>query len=148
MKINKNELKKGLIDTRYYIFSHHEYSQLYRCYSLSIFNKETHVCARCLGVYPGILFGIIAYLFYTSELTNIALVFVLPLPALIDWSITSFTDFHGHNIIRTGTGIFLGTGYGLGILIFVSTLDARILAIGVIYSMVASILLFVSFETG
>lgn len=67
---------------------------------------------------------------------------VLPLPALIDWTVTNFTDRRGTNIIRTITGFSLGTGYGIGLGLFFGELNTGVFLIGLIYATVAVWLLY------
>ena len=70
---------------------------------------KLHVCARCLGLYP-ILITLVILQFYfhiPKEYENI-IIFILPLPAIVDWASNFIFDLKGYNWIRTLTGFFLG----------------------------------------
>lgn len=142
MRIDRTELRKGLRETRTFLLAHHLPSEFYRCYSPVLFGRRVHVCARCLGLYPGILGGVLAYLFGPGGGTNVVLVAFLPLPALVDWTVTTFSERRGTNIVRTLTGALLGCGYGLGLSIVVLEFNVQILAIGMVYAILAALLLY------
>lgn len=143
MDINWSELKKGLLRTSRYLLSHHEQSELHRCHSPLIFGRPVHICARCSGIYPGILFGFFSSLFVPAEIPSLILVGVLPLPALVDWSLTAFTDRRGSNAVRTVTGGLLGYGYGLGLMLVVLDVRLSVFAIGLAYGCIAAPLLWI-----
>ena len=87
--------------------SHHHPHQYNRCYRLG----KLHVCARCLGLYP-ILITLIILQFYVTvpqKYENI-IIFILPLPAIIDWASNFIFDLKGFNWLRTLTGFLLGIG--------------------------------------
>ncbi|WP_336328422.1 DUF2085 domain-containing protein [Halovenus sp. HT40] len=137
MGLDTGELREGLVETRKYLLSHHVPSEYHRCYSPVVAGRQLHVCARCLGIYPGIVFGILVTLLARPPLLLVA---VMPLPALLDWSLTTFTDRVGSNPVRTITGLLLGSGYGLGLgLLFDG--EFTVLAIGFGYAIVAAALL-------
>ncbi|WP_343749261.1 DUF2085 domain-containing protein [Halarchaeum salinum] len=141
MKIDISEFRRGVRRTRYYALSHHERDELYRCYTVTRFGRPRHLCARCTGVYPGIILGILAFMSASTTAPWLLLIGVLPAPALIDWTITSLVDCRGYNVARTITGSLLGSGYGLGVAHLVHSLDVRVLAIGVGYAVCAAIFL-------
>jgi uncharacterized membrane protein len=139
VKIDHTELRKGLAQTRQYVFSHHVPSEWYRCYTLLLRGRRIRVCARCLGIYPGIGLGLFA--FFRSLDSGSYLIALLPLPALLEWGVTSLTERRGYNLVRTATGALLGYGYGLGLGRLFGGSDVRILGIGVAYGLVAAWLL-------
>lgn len=141
MEIDKTELRKGIKETQQYLLSHHERDEWYRCYALVVFNRRIHICARCLGIYPGIIAGILTHLLWFNEFINHLLIALLPLPALADWSLTSFTKYQGYNVIRTTTGALLGCGYGLGIGVLLIGPNTVVFSIGLIYAFASVILL-------
>lgn len=100
-----------------------------------------HVCARCLGIYPGIAAGVLASLAAPAAFAHVLLVAVLPLPALVDWALTALVERRGYNAIRTTTGALLGYAYGLGLAYLFGEFDVRILVIGVAYAVAAGTLL-------
>jgi len=136
-----SELKKGLAETQRYLLSHHEPSGYHRCYALQIRGRTVRLCARCSGVYPGIAVGL--GLFVTSVLSavHLLLIAVLPVPALVDWTVTHFRPVDGWNSIRTLTGFLLGTGYGLGLGHLLLGGELLVLAIGVCYALLAGVAL-------
>lgn len=144
MDVDSAELREGLAETRRYLLSHHLPSERYRCYAPAVFGRRVHVCARCSGIHPGIAAGLLAGLTGSTAFTGLLLVAVLPLPALIDWTLTTFTDRRGYNVVRTATGALLGYGYGLGLVhLFVGS-DIRVLAVGAGYVLAAAVLLYLS----
>ncbi|RKD98253.1 DUF2085 domain-containing protein [Halopiger aswanensis] len=140
MKIDPAELRAGLAETRRFVLSHHLPSEYHRCYSPSIGDRRVHVCARCLGVYPGIAMGVLTALFLLNDVP-LALVALLPLPALCDWALTTFRPARGSNVIRTATGTLLGCGYGLGVALFLLEHELAVLGIGAVYAVIAGFLL-------
>jgi uncharacterized membrane protein len=73
--------------------------------------------------------------------SNLFLLFLLPLPALFDWSLTSFTKRGGNNIIRTITGASLGYGYSIGLVELLIKHDFGVLLLGLVYALVAGVLM-------
>ncbi|MFB6284234.1 MAG: DUF2085 domain-containing protein [Halobacteria archaeon] len=139
----KNEFKKGMRRTGRYVLSHHLPDQYHKCYSIRILGKRLHICARCTGVYIGILSAAFVSFFTQLIQANPYLfVVVFPVFALMDWSLTSFTGWRGRNLIRTVTGIFLGFGYISGLVLLFTTQDWPVsLASAVMYGCVAGILI-------
>lgn len=114
-KHTREELGAGLAETRRYILSHHEPAEYHRCYRLSVRGRDVHLCARCLGIYPGIATGLaVAALDVVPGIQPAVLLF-FPAFALLDWTVTTFTTIGGRNGLRTGTGMLLGIAYGLGL---------------------------------
>lgn len=140
MQIDTGELRKGLAETRTYLLAHHLPSEYHRCYSPVVAGRRVHICARCLGIYPGIVAGILASLFGPWD--HLLLVALLPLPALVDWSVTAFSEREGYNPVRTATGALLGCGYGLGVSLLVVESRIGVFGIGVGYAVLAGLLLY------
>ena len=141
--LDKTEIKKGFLDTRKYILSHHEPHEYYRCYKIRILGKPVQLCARCTGIYPGIVLGVLAgywTIFGDSALSVVAL---FPLFALIDWFATTFSERRGKNSIRTFTGSLLGCAYGLGLTLLIRG-EIIVVAIGVCYAVVGGVLIWAS----
>lgn len=141
MGLDWGELRKGLAETRPYLLSHHLPGQRHRCYRLRPFGRRIDVCARCSGIYPGIVLGVLGSLFGPGSVADLVFVVVLPLPALIDWMVTSLGDYRGSNPIRTATGALLGYAYGLGLATLFLDGDPRVLVIGLGYAATAAVLL-------
>jgi uncharacterized membrane protein len=87
--------------------SHHRDDELNRTYSIA----GLRVCARCLATYPLALAAIAVQIARHAPLFHpldplVAL--VLPIPALIDWSVGRFNPRAGSNAVRSATGALLG----------------------------------------
>lgn len=136
------EFREGVTETRGYLLSHHEPHEWYRCYRPVILGRRVRLCARCSGIYPGIVAGVLAYLSGPPSLVSIALVATLPLPALVDWLLTTFTARRGYNAVRTATGLSLGFAYGLGLGLLLGDGDPRVVLVGLAYGVAAAGLLY------
>ncbi len=134
------ELRAGLAAAAPFLLSHHVPAERHRCYAPVVFGRRVHVCARCSGVYPGIAAGLVVPAIGPAVLVDLRLVAVLPLPALLDWAVTTFTPRRGTNGVRTLTGLLLGYGYGLGLTVLVSGPRLPVLSIGAVYAVVAGVL--------
>lgn len=135
--VDTAELRAGLARARPYLLSHHPVGERDRCYSLALRGREVHFCARCTGIYPGIVAGLVA--FGTDPVRDAALplVALLPMGALLEWTVTTATPHRGSNVVRTGTGLALGFAYGLGLGRLFGSGDLAVLAIGVGYGLAA-----------
>src|SRR5437867_10388003 len=91
--------------------SHHREGELHRTYSLG----GVRLCARCLGTYP-LLFAALAIQIARhaplSTPLDPVLALLLPVPALVDWSVGRFRPHAGNNALRTLTGVLLGASLG------------------------------------
>lgn len=69
-----------------YIFSHHTIEHQDRCFRLKIVGKNVLFCSRCLGIYGGILAGLIFLLNITPlPMTYEVLILIsFPVPTLMD----------------------------------------------------------------
>lgn len=141
------ELREGLRQTRPYLLAHHRPAAWDRCYAPTVFGRRIRLCARCLGIYPGIISGFLAYEFGPTAATRFPLILLLPVPALVDWAITAFTARPGSNGIRTLTGGLLGYAYGLGLLALLRDGDLRVLGVGAIFGVIAALLLVLDEKT-
>lgn len=148
MRADRTELRAGLAETRRYLLSHHEPGDWDRCYQPVVFGRRVRLCARCSGIYPGILAGALASLASADALGSVFLVAVLPLPALLDWAVTAFTDHRGFNPVRTLTGGLLGFGYALGAALLLGAGDLRVAAVGAAYALAAGGLLALEGSSG
>ena len=129
-----SEFKRALAETAPYLLAHHEQSERYRCYAPVVFGRRVHVCARCSGVYPGIISGFAVAMLAPGHFTTLAVVASLPAPALVDWVVTSIGDRQGINSVRTVTGALLGYAYGVGLVRLLFGGDPLVLAIGFGYA--------------
>lgn len=89
--------------------SHHTPDEWDRCYQAGSFR----VCARCLGVYPTMVVGLMALFALHAPLESpldVPLVLGLTLPATADWAFGRFRPHAFSNPWRTFTGVLLGLG--------------------------------------
>ena len=140
MKSNKilKGIRTGIKETAKYILSHHEPREYSKCYLLKINNKKLFLCSRCLGIYIGIVLGILIYLKFDLEVhTFYFLITLLPLFALLDWFFTKERIYIGNNLYRSISGCFLGTAYVLGLIQFVRGFpDYYVLFTGLVYILI------------
>lgn len=136
-----SELREGLRQTWPYLLAHHRPADWSHCYGPRVFGRRIRVCARCLGIYPGIIVGILAYGHWFPADTRLTLILLLPIPALVDWILTAFTARRGSNGLRTLTGGLLGCAYGLGLLSVIVDGDLRVLGVGAFFAVTAALLL-------
>jgi uncharacterized membrane protein len=113
-----------------------------------VFGRRVRLCARCSGIYPGIVAGLAAFLLGPARLSGLAVVVALPLAALVDWTATAVTPRRGANWVRTATGAALGYGYGAGLGRLFLAGDRRVLAVGMAYGAAAAVLLAVHRRAG
>jgi len=66
-------------------------------------------------------------------------VLLLPLCALVDWVITSFSRWRGKNTMRSLSGLLLGISFSLGIILLLSG-TLLVLAIGILYIILSALL--------
>ncbi len=139
-----SEVKVALRRTSPYLLSHHPESAHHKCYAFSWQGRMVRVCARCLGIYPGIALGLLlpAAISFPPA-AAVAAVAVLPAFALIDWARSAFTARKGTNAVRTLTGLLLGIAYGIGITFLMSPARWSALAVGAGYIVVAGALLLI-----
>lgn len=136
-----SEIQSALGESRRYLLSHHEPSDYDRCHTVQIRRRSVHLCARCSGIYPGIAVGIGLFVTDLFAAIQLGLVALLPLPALVDWSVTQFLQSDGSNTVRTLTGGLLGIGYGLGLGTLLVERDATVVLIGLVYGLAAGVAL-------
>jgi len=146
--VDRAELSAALAETRRYLLSHHEPEASHRCHAPVVFGRRVRLCARCSGIYPGIVVGLAAFLLGPARLSGLGVVAALALPALIDWTATAFTARRGSNRVRTATGAALGYGYGAGLGRLLLAGDRRVLAVGAAYGAVTAALLAVHRRAG
>ena len=117
-----NELRIGLRKTSKYFLSHHEPKEYYKCYSLKTKKNNLYFCSRCLGIYLGIIIGLIFHFSKSFNEPHYYLpIIIFPIFTLIDWSIAAFTKYKSNNLVRSGFGILLGIAYSLGLILFFKT---------------------------
>lgn len=140
----------GLRETRRYVLSHHEPHDWNRCHTVNLprTDRTLRICARCSGIYPGVVVGIIAAV--TGALpVSLPVVAVLPAFTVGERVLEARTDYRGSNRLRTVTGLLLGIGYGMGVVALTGP-DTRVtvLVVGAAYAMVGAVLLWSAIRDG
>ena len=101
------------------LFSHHMVEDFHLTYALRVGSRTLHFCARCSGLYPAMFCTLLIGRFtprWPFWLEGV-LLFLAPLPALIDWGTSTATGKpERSNTIRMLTGIGLGIGLGTNLL--------------------------------
>lgn len=136
----RDVLEEGFEATRPYLLSHHEPHEYDRCYTVSR-RRNVRLCARCVGIYPGIVAGLVVAWVGVLPIAPLIVVGLFPLPGLIDWTVTATRSVRGRNSVRTLSGGALGFGYGVGLIEILVGHDLRVIAIGALYALVAGLLL-------
>lgn len=93
-----------------FLVAHHWPGQLSRCYRIWLGRRPVWFCARCAGLYPVLALVLTVLLFLRPAPGRLDLVwlFLLPLPALVDWARSRLTPWEGANWLRSLTGAMLG----------------------------------------
>ncbi|MHA1378614.1 MAG: DUF2085 domain-containing protein [Candidatus Helarchaeota archaeon] len=98
------------------LLSHHTEEFYNRTFTISIRNKEIHLCARCSGV----ILSFIAALIFTfmtqiklDPVCSLVTAILFVIPVLIDWGTQKLGYRESKNSIRFITGSFLGVGIAL-----------------------------------
>lgn len=136
------EVHAGLRAAAPYLLSHHTPAERpRRCHAVTVRGRRLHLCARCTGIYPGIVAGLLAAA--GGVQAPLATVAALPAPALVEWALTGYGDRAGRNDVRTVTGLWLGLGYGFGLARLVAGQGRLgVLAIGLGYAALAATFLY------
>ena len=106
------------------LLSHHRSEKLHRTIHLNLRGKNIYLCARCIGIYSGILSLFIAWFlgFEIPAWLYLPLILILPLPSAVDWITQSCKLRESKNPIRIFTGFFFGITQGLFLLMLVKGL--------------------------
>jgi hypothetical protein len=93
-----------------FLLAHHRPEEHDRCYKIG----AVRLCARCAGLYPALaamlalqLSGVLG-----PPRADWAVVFLLPLPALVSWGRRRLFGAPGSNPVSTLTGALLGIALG------------------------------------
>jgi uncharacterized membrane protein len=99
----------------FFLLSHHSPKKLHRTIHIRMRGKDLYLCARCTGLWAGIISTLLA--FFSGIIFPIwfflPLLMVLPAPAMFDWVTQSCKLRESRNAIRIGTGCLLGIAWGL-----------------------------------
>lgn len=129
------EAREALESSTPYLLSHHAPRDYYRCYSIASFQ----VCARCAGIYPGILAGLLYS--STGQVLPLGLIALLPAPALVEKYFTGVKNRAGYNSARSLTGFLLGLGYVAGLVRLLRLFEPVLVLVGFFYVAAALVLL-------
>ena len=130
----------------YLAFAHHYEDRRNRTLTLRILGWEQPLCTQCTSQW--VSFGLFAWIlpFYSIELATFiwaAVLFLLPLPALVDWVTQSWELRESTTSIRVLTGSALGLGYALGFEAIVELdLTRALLGVGVYCAYMLALLVF------
>ncbi len=91
--------------------SHHKPDEYYRCYRLTIVDRELFLCARCIGIYLGIASGFIAFRLVNELDWVIGLTFTPLSLTIFDWAYSRTITANGSNFLRTLSGFGIGVSF-------------------------------------
>ncbi len=97
------------------LLSHHMPEKLHRTIRVGFRGRNIYLCARCTGIYSGILSVFVAGFlgFNFPAWLILPLISILPLPPAVDWVTQSCKLRESMNTIRISTGFLLGISEGL-----------------------------------
>lgn len=120
------------------MLSHNLPENLDRTIGIKFRGRIVYLCARCTGVYSGILIVLISSFlgFNLPTWLYLPLFSILPIPGAVDWITQSFGLRESRNSVRVSTGFLFGVSQGLFLLMLVRAmfyLFLQALAVVVIY---------------
>ena len=92
-----------------------------RCVKAKVNKKTYYVCARCLGLYIGLITFLIVFFsnVFFDYISIVLAAYIFPIPAFLDWSLHKFKKSQGTNVSRIITGFMVGITYAALIYLFV-----------------------------
>lgn len=130
-----SEFNNTLKKTSKYIFSHHSPKDYDKCWRIG----EFRLCARCMGIYSGIMIGVLIYYLDLLRGYYFSMISIFPMFMFLDWFLTKKKIVMSHNFIRTGTGVLCGIAYFLGLILLLKEQNLYVLAPGIIYIILGTI---------
>ena len=93
----------------------------HRC--LTIFATPMPICARCVGIYSGLLAGLLLFPLFreANERVMKIVLAVVAVPMLIDGLTQAFGLRESTNPLRLATGLTLGAAFGIWVLVSIET---------------------------
>jgi len=106
------------------LLSHHRPEKLHRTIRVNFRGRNVYLCARCTGIYSGILSVFVAWFlgFDFPTWLYLPLFSLLPVPSTVDWITQSCKLRESKNPIRISTGYILGISCGIFFLMLVKGL--------------------------
>ena len=125
------------------LLSHHEPKDYNRCFLIKFGDKKYYICSRCSGWYISfILFWIILLIgidFILSYKTII--LYLFPIPAIVDWSLHRFRIYDGNNFSRILTGFLIGLTFATLLYTFIKNpFDTDFWIVSIIYTVIVAII--------
>ena len=113
------EIVKGIKISLPYLLSHHNSEEYYKCYNLKLKKRNLHICSRCLGIYFGIIIGILLSFAYFNHFIFIFSIYIFPVLTIIEWYLVNILNYKGYNLLRSTFGFLLGISYIFGIVLLI-----------------------------
>ena len=103
----------------FFLLSHHKPEKLHRTIRISVKGRTFYLCARCAGIYAGIVSAFLAWFlgFDLPAWLWLLLLAILPVPSTVDWVTQSTKLRESRNSIRIFTGYLLGISWGFFLLL-------------------------------
>ena len=123
------------------LIAHHEPAQYHKTLRFRIFNTYIRLCARCTGIYLGIIATILLSVSAINipHVFQLLIIFAFPVPAMIDWGLDKYNLWKGSNTTRFVSGFMLGICYIFLWARFIQNpLDPMVWSIAVVYSAIAA----------
>ncbi len=103
------------------LLAHHRSEELHHCYKIGVGSSKHHICARCLGLYPAIVFTMVLVfsgVLRFSPARSFSFMAWGMGTGILEWSIVRLGFWRGRNYLRTITGAIMGVGMGIGFPIY------------------------------
>lgn len=126
-----------------YLLSHHLPKEYNRCIILKFHNKKIRICSRCSGWYISFLLFWVLFFSGLNFFLNykIIILYLFPIPAIIDWSLHRFKIYQGINLLRIITGFLIGLTFALLWYSFIiNPLDVNFWIVSISYTIIAMII--------
>jgi uncharacterized membrane protein len=122
-----DDVKDGI----HMLLSHHPPSMYGHCLRVRVGGRSVYLCARCTGIYGGLILGIAVLFFLNISLTPSWFWFLVALAigftTVIDWMSQRLTPRKTTNLVRAGTGFM--SGLSLAIIFLLSDLFYMLIAL-------------------
>ncbi|HIH45429.1 MAG TPA: DUF2085 domain-containing protein [Candidatus Methanoperedenaceae archaeon] len=126
------------------LLAHHEPERFDRTILVRFSGMSIRLCARCTGIYLGILSTVVLFLFglRLPQTAEVVVAAFFPLPAMLDWSLDRYGIWKGANSSRLISGLMVGVSYvTLWARLFRDPLDAVVWSTAIFYVALAVLVL-------